>query len=54
MIKPGERISVDSDSIEPLESTIVEEYLENADGDIPDYKYWYFDGKCNMICYICL
>ncbi len=32
---------------------IVEEYLENADGDIPDYKFWCFDGKCKMICYIC-
>ena len=28
---------------------IVEEYLENADGDLPDYKFWCFDGKCKFI-----
>lgn len=31
---------------------IVEQYMENADGDLPDYKFWCFDGKCKMICFI--
>ena len=28
---------------------IVEQYMENKDGDLPDYKFWCFDGKCRMI-----
>ena len=28
---------------------IVEQYLENIDGDLPDYKFWCFDGKCKFI-----
>ncbi len=28
---------------------IAEEYIENSDGDLPDYKFWCFDGKCFFI-----
>ena len=28
---------------------IVEEYMENEDGDMPDYKFWCFDGKVRFI-----
>ena len=28
---------------------LVEEYIENTDGDLPDYKFWCFDGKCKFI-----
>lgn len=28
---------------------IIEEYLENLDGDLPDYKFWCFDGKVRFI-----
>ena len=31
---------------------IVEKYMENMDGDMPDYKFWCFDGKCRFIEYI--
>ena len=31
---------------------IVEQYMENMDGDMPDYKFWCFDGKCKFIEYI--
>lgn len=31
---------------------IAEQYLENMDGDMPDYKFWCFDGKCQFIEYI--
>ncbi len=28
---------------------IIEKYMENADGDMPDYKFWCFDGKVRFI-----
>ena len=31
---------------------IAEQYLENMDGDMPDYKFFCFDGKCRFIEYI--
>lgn len=31
---------------------LVEEYIENCDGDIPDYKFWCFDGKVRYIMYL--
>lgn len=27
---------------------IAEQYLENPNGDMPDYKFWCFDGKCRF------
>lgn len=29
-----------------------EDYLENLDGDMPDYKFWCFDGKVHFIQYL--
>jgi len=31
---------------------LAEEYLENLDGDMPDYKFWCFDGKVHYIEYL--
>ena len=31
---------------------IAEEYLENADGDLYDYKFWCFDGKVEFIMFL--
>jgi len=31
---------------------IAEEYLENADGDLFDYKFWCFDGKVEFIMFL--
>lgn len=31
---------------------IAEEYLENADGDLFDYKFWYFEGKLHSIMFL--
>lgn len=28
---------------------IIEEYIENLDGDLPDYKFWCFDGKVRFL-----
>ena len=28
---------------------LIEEYLENSDGDMPDYKFWCFNGKVKYI-----
>ena len=28
---------------------IAEEYIENLDGDLPDYKFWCFDGKVRFL-----
>lgn len=38
------------DAIKPR--IIAEEYLENADGDLYDYKFWCFDGKVRFIEYV--
>ncbi|MDR1689477.1 MAG: hypothetical protein LBS21_12830 [Clostridiales bacterium] len=37
-------------NIEP--KIIIEEFMENADGDIPDYKIWCFGGKPEYIQYM--
>lgn len=31
---------------------IAEEFLQNADGDLPDYKVWCFDGKARYIMFL--
>jgi len=31
---------------------IAEEYITGKDGDLPDYKFWCFDGKCEYIEFI--
>jgi len=37
-------------SIQP--KIIAEEYMENAEGDLFDYKLWYFDGKLHSIMFL--
>lgn len=31
---------------------IAEKYMENPDGEMPDYKFWCFDGKCRIIAFM--
>lgn len=31
---------------------LIEEYIQNGDGDLPDYKFWCFNGKVHYVMYL--